>query len=442
MIDPYVDDPTEDTGQSWQPAPQQAEFQPPMIPEPWTAADDLQLTKFNNAASHVREKLADNELSEQTADALMRQINGTRGPMLARQEQAKDRARNEQQQALLHANATAKSIQLQNLQADARALPGQIVTDVDPETGEITRFAPKGQFEALEKRETEPPSGSSMGAGARPKEWDQPTIEAKPDGTHTMTIWNGGQRSEISFAQDPESPTGWRTTAQQNYDENNNPVQPGQQQADPTQLSQADDRRLWLESAQALNIDPRRLATGRLTAQEQTSLRAVYNRKAAELRVARAQQARELDQARQEQRKDEQTLADKFDVELRDERRSLQRELDRWRADPLNAKKAVPEHLKDIDGSAEKKVGDRWKRQGKALPQGFGAPAQKSTESKDSVATPKPTNENPLGLEAGTESLGALMAEKKRREPEKQKKADAGRAPVEPTFMESLGFRW
>jgi len=420
-IDPYEFDPTDEPTESWRP-------EPPSIPEPWTAADELQLTKLNNAASHVREKFTDQEIGPDTAQNLMGQINGARGSFLQRQQAAKQMAQNEQQQQILSANATAKSIQLQNLQADARALPGQIVTDVDPETGKITRFAPKGQFEALEKRETEPPSGSSLGAGTRPKEWDQtpappsgsemgagprppawdaqaekpPTLTPQSDGTHTMTIWNGDKRSETTFAPDPSSPSGMRATGTQHYDEAGQLIQPGQpHDADPNQLTQADDRKLWQDSAQALGFDLRRP----LTPQQQTSMRAVYNRKATELRASRVMQAREQEQQRAEQRQDEQKTQDKFDVELRDERRALQRELDRWRANPLNANKALPKHLEDIDDSAEKKVGDRWKRQGKTPPRGFGATGQKSTESKDSVAKGAADQQK-----AFDELMGALSA--------------------------------
>jgi hypothetical protein len=211
----------------------------PMIPEPFTTADQLHLQKLEQSLAHVRMERGVGNIDERTAARLSANIERLRQPLKAAEHQAKQQAQSEMQQQVIQQAAQAQGMEHSNALFRIRGLNDRIMTRMGPngepqewyeESPNVLKMVPSAQGtgpagapgQAPTEEESAALSKQSVDFTGFPGMGNvlQAVPEIKPngDGTHTMTIYNGANRTEVKFAQDPSSPSGYRAAGTTNYD--------------------------------------------------------------------------------------------------------------------------------------------------------------------------------------------------------------------------------
>lgn len=240
----------------------------------WSQAKALRLQKDDQYLSEVEEDYTAGEIDERTYRSMVSQIQASRQRLLAEKGQAEAAARQQSQRRLAEDNAAAQAMRGADLRFDADGFLDRIRTDVDPVSGQVTRFYQEqdgvwkpmpsaggdrmagytppqesaGDVPGME-RGFRPEAGTPLppgwagkvpptmpvppppddrglavgpGAGEVPggvgKGGPGPQLQQRPDGSFQMTIWNGANRTEAVFNRDPQSETGWATAGVTNFD--------------------------------------------------------------------------------------------------------------------------------------------------------------------------------------------------------------------------------
>lgn len=210
--------------------PQQEQFAPPGLLEPYSQADDMQLQRLQAGLASVRQQVWDGDLHEQEGDAYQRQIIQQAVPLAARKKKAQDMARQQQLEEALHTSAMAKAVEQQNATYDAHGFGSRASYIRNPQTGQMAMFYQKrpGEFEPVDfGDQPDPYAASAEGQGGvfvdspddqqQPASADDEGAESSPDsepaegegGTEPqaarpaapvgrgepLTIYNGNERS-------------------------------------------------------------------------------------------------------------------------------------------------------------------------------------------------------------------------------------------------------
>lgn len=195
---------------------------PPMDPrqiqetlEPFTTADQLRLQKLDQGIAHVREQHDNGSIDDATAENLSQQITRQRQPLLMRQQQAKQQAQSEAQQTLIQQAAQMQGMQHSDALFRARGFDDRVVTRVGP-NGELQEF-----YETSPNNWAQITSAQGTGGDGTDRNNAAQAHGYKPPeqpSTHTMTIEQGGRRQEVTYGQDPSSPSGYRMTGSRQTD--------------------------------------------------------------------------------------------------------------------------------------------------------------------------------------------------------------------------------
>lgn len=198
----------------------------PVVEQPFTQADSLQLQRLNQDLASITSKVNEGILYPQEADPEKADILKERQALIGRQQQAQLAQRGQQRMHMQDEHANQVMMGMEATKANANQFTQMMPLHIDPDTGEKTYFYPdgKGGFEPIQKKDqgsdtnpidhylgTGDTGGDSADSGATdaglPDEGaadmapDQPEQGPvpKPAGNHTMEIYNGPHRTEVTF---------------------------------------------------------------------------------------------------------------------------------------------------------------------------------------------------------------------------------------------------
>jgi hypothetical protein len=226
------------------PPPAAPAVQPPGVPEEFTSAQGLRLDQLQQSWAQLNQNHESGVISTPTFEHMASQINPQRVKLLAQKQAWTQVAKGEQIKAAQEQAAVAHSIQLANGEASAEAMPN-LIRPIPMADGRTMMVGPK-DLQVLDDGSAALKDTEGVPSGDEPSARTE--MRPNPDGTHTMTITNGLNRTEVQYGQDPTSPTGWRTQSVQHYGPDGNPVVPGAPAPAP------DD--LWKQARQLVGPEP------------------------------------------------------------------------------------------------------------------------------------------------------------------------------------------
>ncbi len=113
---------------------------PPPIPVPFGPADAIQLSKLKAGLAETQKQVNDSTLHPQEGAVLQQGLMAQIGPLMQRQQQAKDHAMQQQQQELMKQSAMMEAIQQQHATSQAQTFHQTVASFTDPMTGHTAHF--------------------------------------------------------------------------------------------------------------------------------------------------------------------------------------------------------------------------------------------------------------------------------------------------------------
>lgn len=179
----------------------------PVVEQPFTQADSLQLQRLNQDLASITSKVNEGILYPQEADPEREDILKERQGLIARQQAAQLAARGQQRMHMQDEHANQVTMGFEATKAAANQFTQMMPLHIDPDTGEKTYFYPdgKGGFQPIQNKDqgsdttspidhylgTGDTGGDTGGGGEAPA--------AGATGQFTQTINNGANRTDVNF---------------------------------------------------------------------------------------------------------------------------------------------------------------------------------------------------------------------------------------------------